>query len=243
MTLSDRTLDDLLKEIRYVLFDFDGPICNLFAKRAASRVAKGMVSIVKRRGFQAAELSLPDSPIDVLRDASRRWGAEHPRLIRELAERLVDEEVRAARDAEPVDGLEDLLVTLARIGCKMAITTNNSAESVMVYLKGAPISGYFGGYVFGRQDPESMKPEPDCLIRAMKELRTGGDTARTVLMVGDSPADVAASRGAGVSFLGYSGGSPDKLRKLLQAGVPRAHVLHSLGTLRDFFERREEDRR
>jgi phosphoglycolate phosphatase-like HAD superfamily hydrolase len=101
---------------------------------------------------------------------------------------------------------------VADSGRLLAITTNNAPVAVEVYLKDHGLDVFFEWRVYGRvaEDPAAMKPDPDCLLRAIDAsgLRPG-----ECLMVGDSPSDAAAAKSAGVPFLGYAR-SADRVARL-----------------------------
>src|SRR5262249_14754726 len=101
---------ELTTSARVVLWDFDGPICRLFAGHTAERVATELVDWLAGRGLHGL---LSDSERDsldphvVLRAVDRR----HPGsdLVTELEERLTQEELRAADSALPTAYADPLI--------------------------------------------------------------------------------------------------------------------------------------
>lgn len=89
-------LRNLIEGARVVLWDFDGPVCRLFAGHSAERVARDLVDWLEGQGLHGL---LEDSeresldPHFVLRAVDRR----HPGsdLVAELEERLTQEELKA----------------------------------------------------------------------------------------------------------------------------------------------------
>lgn len=122
-------LRELIQRARVVLWDFDGPICRLFAGHSAERVAAELVEWLEGRGLHGlltdAERELLD-PHVVLRAVDRR----HPGsdLVAELEERLTQEELRATSSAMPTAYADPLIRTWTAVGSRLAITTNNSPE-------------------------------------------------------------------------------------------------------------------
>ncbi|MFI9646534.1 HAD family hydrolase [Streptomyces sp. NPDC052040] len=203
---SETTLRELIHAVRCVLFDFDGPVCRLFAGHPAERVARNLVDWLEGRGLKSLlteEERLQPDPLAVLSAVDRR----HPRsdLVAELEERLTRQELRAARSAWPTAHADPLIRTWAARGTRLAITTNNSPRTATRYLGDRGLADCFTPHVYGRgRDLHRLKPHPHCLNRALAALGVPRDSA---LMIGDSPSDLRAARRAGVPFLGYARGA------------------------------------
>ncbi|MFJ4692759.1 HAD family hydrolase [Streptomyces sp. NPDC088766] len=229
-TENDRkpALDALLAPARVVLWDFDGPICRLFAGHSAERVAVGLVEWLEGQGLRGllteSERESPD-PHAVLRAVDLR----HPGsdLVAELEERLTQEELRAAASAMPTAWADPLIRTLTAVGRRLAVTTNNSPRVVTTYLTSRGLTSCFAPHIYGRTlDLHLLKPDPDCLNRA---LRAVGVAPSAALMIGDTPSDCLAARRAGVPFLGFLGHARNNKKKeeLLRA-AGATHVVDSL---------------
>ncbi|GHF70689.1 HAD family hydrolase [Streptomyces thermodiastaticus] len=210
-------LRSLIEGARVVLWDFDGPVCRLFARHSAERVAKGMVDWLAGRGLSAL---LPEDerqwsdPHAVLRTvAERRPGSD---LVTELEARLTAEERRAADSAWPTPYADPLIRTWTARGRRLAVATNNSPVAVRSYLASRGLDGCFAPHVYGRtRELHRLKPDPYCLDRA---LNATGAAASEALMIGDSPSDLEAAVRAGVPFLGCVH-SPKKARLLRKSGA------------------------
>ncbi|WP_408647568.1 HAD family hydrolase [Streptomyces geranii] len=207
-------LRELIDPARVVLWDFDGPICRLFAGHSAEQVAIELVEWLERQGLHGllteAERVSPD-PHVVLRAVDHR----HPGsdLVAELEERLTQEELRAVPRAFPTPYVDILIQTWRAVGSRLAITTNNSARTVGTYLTERQLTGCFAPHLYGRtQALHQLKPDPHCLNRALGAM---GAAPSAALMIGDSPADFLAARRAGVPFLGYA--RNDRKEKELRA--------------------------
>lgn len=196
-------LKELIARARVVLWDFDGPICTLFAQHPSAGVAARFVEWLERVGLsyllREQERGFKD-PQAVLRAVdSRHPGSD---LVVEMEERLTKEELHAAVGAMPTPWADPLIRTWTAVGSRLAVTTNNSPLAVHKYLESRGLLSCFAPHVYGRtQDLGLLKPDPHCLNRALSAM--GADPS-TALMIGDSPADAAAAREAGVSFLGYA---------------------------------------
>ena len=207
----------LIKGARVVLWDFDGPICRLFAGHSADGVASDLVSWLEGRGLHGLLTETERQSLDpqvVLRAVDRR----HPGsdLVAELEERLTHEELRAASSAMPTPYADPLIRTWTAVGSRLAITTNNSPRVVHKYLESRGLVGCFAPHIYGRtQELRHLKPDPHCLVRA---LNATGTAPADALMIGDAVSDREAAARAGVPFLGYARNSR-KAKFLREAGA------------------------
>jgi HAD superfamily hydrolase (TIGR01509 family) len=214
----------LITRARYVLFDFDGPICRLFAGHKAELIAEGQVRWLEERGLHGlltdVEREAPD-PHEVLRAVDRRHTGSD--LVAELEERLTQQELRAVPSARPTPYADPLIRTWTAVGSRLAITTNNSPLAVRGYLATRGLEACFLPHIYGRtKDLHLLKPDPHCLNRALSAL---GADATAALMIGDAPSDCEAAGRAGVPFLGYARNA--RKEKLLRASGAE-HVVNSL---------------
>lgn len=220
-------LREMITRARVVLWDFDGPICRLFAGHSAEGVADGLVEWLEGRGLHGLLTESERESLDphvVLRAVDRR----HPGsdLVTELEERLTQEELKATATAMPTAWADPLIRTLVALGLRLAITTNNSPQVATAYLAGRGLTSCFAPHVYGRtQELSHLKPDPHCLNRA---LRAMGSAPGTALMIGDTPSDFLAAREAGVPFLGYA--RNERKEKTLR-GAGATAVVNSLETV------------
>ncbi|MFE0255504.1 HAD family hydrolase [Streptomyces sp. NPDC059010] len=224
MAAQTENLRDLIGPVRVVLWDFDGPICRLFAGHKAERVANDLVAWLEVRGLHGllsgAERDTAD-PHAVLRAVDRR----HPDsdLVAELEERLTQEELRAVPSSLPTPYADPLIRTWTAVGARPAIVTNNSPQVVRAYLADRGLLDCFQPHIYGRtQELQYLKPHPHYLNRALHAM---GVAPAGALFIGDAPTDCQAAREAGVPFLGYA--RNERKEKLLSdAGA--SHVVASL---------------
>ncbi|WP_409471171.1 HAD family hydrolase [Streptomyces sp. HC307] len=222
-------LRDLITRARVVLWDFDGPICRLFAGHSAERVASDLVDWLGQRGLSGLlkeQERQTDDPQEILRAVNRR----HPGsdLVAEIEERLTKEELRAAPSAMPTPYADPLIRTWTALGSRLAITTNNSPRVVHAYLTGRGLFSCFAPHIYGRTaDLHQLKPDPHCLNRALSAM---GAAPPAALMIGDAPTDLEAAKTAGVPFLGYAR-NEDKEKRLRKAGA-----VNVVGSLKPILE-------
>lgn len=230
-----------LLSARCLLLDFDGPICRLFFRHRADRIALAMHDRLAHRGLRITDERLaatrdphailyclgPKAPIARVASGTEPPGTgppgadgrpepgADPGLILELEELLTREEDVAARSAEPTPYAAEFVRAAAGNGKLLAVTTNNSPGSVRTYLRNHHLEEPFGDRIFGRdpEDPSRMKPDPDCLLRAIDALDAD---PRECLMIGDSASDAEAATAAGAGFLGFAH-TPERVARLRRA--------------------------
>jgi HAD superfamily hydrolase (TIGR01509 family) len=222
--------EDLARLVRgagFALWDFDGPVCRLFAGHTAQRVAAGLVDWLEARGLHGlltrTERESPD-PHAVLRAVDRR----HPdsALVAELEERLTLEELRATASAMPTAYADPVIRTWTAVGVRLAVATNNSPRVVRAYLDGRGLLPCFTPHVYGRtRQLRLLKPDPYTLVRALGAM---GAAPSESLFIGDSPADCEAARRARVPFLGLA---RDELREKSLRDAGAGTVVSSLEPL------------
>jgi HAD superfamily hydrolase (TIGR01509 family) len=233
VTAETEKLRGLIAGARFVLFDFDGPICRLFAGHTAEQVAKDQVRWLEERGLRGLLTEKEQAELDphiVLRTVDRR----HPDsdLVFELEKRLTLQELRAVESAFPTAHVDPLIRTWHALGARMAVATNNSPLAAARYLTTRGLTECFAPHFYGRtQDLSLMKPHPHCLNRALSAL--GAEPSET-LMIGDGATDFEAAMSAGVRFMGYAR-NERKEKKLRAAGaeVVVGSFEPVLGMLRD----------
>ncbi|MGP3979083.1 HAD family hydrolase [Streptomyces sp. 8N114] len=213
-------MEHAISSARCVIFDFDGPLCHLFARRTAASVARRLrETYADRPDSSAGTWPETTDPLRLLTAAFDDVTLLPQERVREMERSLSSEEVAAAKVAFPTGYADTLVRTLCATGRTVAVATDNSAEAVEHYLAGRSLLEAFGGRVCGRVSdgtaPLRLKPDPDCVLRALES--TGADAAES-LMLGDSARDVAAARAAGVGFVGYAR-NERKERELREAGA------------------------
>lgn len=207
----------LVAHARYVLWDFDGPVCSLFSGHSAEQVATDLVQWLEERGLRGLVTEEEKKSLDphvVLRAVDAR----HPGsdLVTELEERLTKEELRAASSAMPTAYADPLIRTWSAMGVRLAVATNNAPLVVRRYLTGRGLISCFAPHIYGRtQNLHLLKPHPYCVSRGLNAM---GAAPTDALMIGDTPSDFHAAKSAGVPFLGYARNA-DKEELLRDAGA------------------------
>ncbi|GAB2578402.1 HAD family hydrolase [Streptomyces capparidis] len=200
-----------------VIFDFDGPLCHLFAACPVAPITRRMRALIADAGLLPPGCAGLTSPHEILRRAALHGSGPAVRQAVQEAERFLTAcELTAAAGATPTPHAGALVGRLAADGVRLAVASNNAPEAVHAHLARAGLDRHFSAGVHGRtRDPARMKPDPDCLLRAVAAL---GARPGACLFIGDAPADAEAARRAAVPFLGL-GRNPDKARALREAGA------------------------
>ncbi len=228
-------LRDLIEGARVVLWDFDGPVCRLFAGHSAERVARDLVEWLEGQGLHGLLNETERESLDphaVLRAVDDR----HPGsdLVEELEERLTKEELKATASAMPTPYADPLVRTWTAVGARLAVATNNSPGGARVPDLARP-AVLLRPHIYGRtQELRYLKPHPHCINRALNAM---GAAPSTALMIGDTPSDFLAARAAGVPFLGYA--RNERKGKLLRDAGARTVVDSLEPVLKAVRERRQ----
>ncbi|AUY51269.1 HAD-IA family hydrolase [Streptomyces sp. CB01881] len=213
MTATPQQLADVLRPVKHVLLDFDGPVCSVFAGLPAPGVARRLREGLLATGEKAPAGAEEESdPLALLRLVSEA----RPDLTDSTDAALAALETEAVRVAHPTPGGESVLRASARSGRLVSVVSNNAGAAIETYLAEHGLGDYVVG-VFGRSpgDPSSMKPNPRLLLEAMKAAGTGPEHC---IFIGDAARDVEAGEAAGVPTIGYAN-KPGKDVKLAGAGA------------------------
>ncbi|MFI6030205.1 HAD family hydrolase [Amycolatopsis magusensis] len=210
---------ELLANAKALLLDFDGPICSVFAGLPAPTVAEQLRVVLADGGHT----DLPESvattgdPFDVFRYAAT-LGDDEARYVETAFTAL---EVEAIATAEPTPGAHEFMAAWHNTGRPLAIVSNNSKAAIEAYLA---LYGHrlLVNAVSARSDYRAhlLKPDPYLIEKALLSLET---EAPKVVMIGDSPSDIAAAATAGVGSIAYV----NKLRKIQGMVSAGADVLVS----------------
>lgn len=210
------SLADILGHARVLLLDFDGPICDMFAGRAAKLVTDDARALFAAHGGTITdELAPAEGPLQLLRDLADV--DENPELTRTVTDAVRDAEITAVATAHPTPGSEDALQAASATGRRVAIVSNNADEAVRAYLNRHGLDRYVDR-VIGRYDGmnlEFLKPHQHLVQLALDTLHAA--PAETVF-VGDSTDDIEAGHTAGVTTIGYAN-KPGKRDRLTAAGA------------------------
>jgi HAD superfamily hydrolase (TIGR01509 family) len=221
MSADGRSVAALVAQASAVLFDFDGPICRLFAEVRSADVVADLRRYLDQRGASVPGDGTGD-PLAVLRMSA---GA-HADIVAGLHSELVRAEARAAATAVPTRDAGAVIRGLAKSGRKLAVVSNNSEQAVRQYLAMHKLDVYISAISARTSaDPRLMKPHPHLLEKVLSDL---GVPPADAVFVGDSATDVEASNAARVVCIGYAN-KPGKSERLAAAGADE--VIDSMSAL------------
>jgi myo-inositol-1(or 4)-monophosphatase len=124
-------LDSILSRARHLIFDFDGPLCDLTASIPST--AADQLRAILRTGTAAdlpAAIATTSDPIDII----ARAVAISPRLAARLDAELTRIEVTAASTARPAAYVHEALAACRDSGRTPAVISRSSAQAVSSYL-------------------------------------------------------------------------------------------------------------
>ncbi|MEV4093222.1 HAD family hydrolase [Streptosporangium saharense] len=206
-------LAEVLRPVKHVLIDFDGPICSVFAGLPAPEVAQRLRAALLSTGERpSTSWESETDPLALL----RRISIERPDLVGIADAALTRLEEEAVQLAQPTPGGEAVLRACVESGRTVWLVSNNASNAIRAYLNAHGLSSQVAG-VFGRVpgDPTSMKPSPRLLLDAMD---AAGSVPAECVFIGDAVRDVEAGDAAGVSTIGYAN-KPGKDTSLSAAGA------------------------
>ncbi|MGH3718308.1 MAG: HAD family hydrolase [Pseudonocardiaceae bacterium] len=187
----DDTIRQSLSSADAVLFDFDGPLCNVFAGLPAPTVTRQLEALTGRT-FDT------DDPLEVVRQAAEMGAV----MLAIVEDALVAAELKAVSQSVAEAGGVSAVSACLASGFGVGVVSNNSAPAVTAFLDVWDLAGSVApvvGRVAGR--PELMKPNPWPLRRALEQLEIAPERA---VFVGDSTSDIEAASRAGVPCLAFA---------------------------------------
>ncbi len=138
------------------------------------------------------------------------------------------EATMAAFESElrPMPGADEALSAIHALKC---VASSSHHDRIALALRVTGLARHFGDAVFSSTMVERGKPAPDLFHHAAKAM--GVEPAHCIV-VEDSVAGVTAGKAAGMSVIGFTGGShcgPDHRHLLVAAGADR--VIHHMSEL------------
>ncbi|MDS1271545.1 HAD family hydrolase [Lipingzhangella sp. LS1_29] len=204
-------LGEIMRPARWILLDFDGPVCSAFAGYPAPEVAGTL-----REQAHATGVVVPDAVMrenDPMRVLSGLYQVA-PQWHADFEAALTQAEIASVAAASPTPGVTPMLGVCRERGLPVAIVSNNSPEAIRAFVAAHHLDVLVDA-VIGRDkvSPELMKPNPYLLRQALAEL---GGTPDESVMVGDSTTDIEAARAAGTMAVGYANrpGKAERWREL-----------------------------
>jgi HAD superfamily hydrolase (TIGR01509 family) len=93
---------------------------------------------------------------------------------------------------------------LDRLKIPFCVASSSELERIRLSLEVTGLLAWFEPHIFSASMVENGKPAPDLFLHAAREM---GVAPARCLVIEDSPAGIMAARNAGMTVLGYTGGS------------------------------------
>lgn len=216
-------LGDILTRARYILLDFDGPVCDIFAGLPATTVADRLRKLISGQGIaMPAEIASSPDPIEIFTYSA----TVSPELAVQVEAEMADQELAAVATSRPTPYVHDVVTNCRESGRPIAVVSNNAERAVRAYLELHGLDDRVN-LISARtsSDPALLKPDPHLIQQAIIGLH--GEPGACAL-IGDSTTDMQAAALAGTDSIGYAN-KPGKHSALAAAGATA--VVSSLADL------------
>ncbi len=192
-----RDLDAILRRVRVVLLDFDGPVCAVFAGVGDTPIADHLRASLNDAGY-------PTNGTDQL---GPHGVLAYAATLDQAAAHIVEAELAAAeldaiQTATPTAGAREFLTACADTGRPVVMASNNNAEAIAAYLDRHQLRQLVA-HIEGRDpdDARRMKPNPWVIRRAVAHAAV---PPRDAVLIGDAVTDIDAAHSADVPVVGYA---------------------------------------
>ncbi|MEU9159058.1 HAD hydrolase-like protein [Streptomyces sp. NPDC048424] len=205
-------LGDVLSVSQAILFDFDGPICDVFRGLPALGIAEELADLLSTLAPALADAARSTDDPMVVHRISQQGGST---VLAAVEAALTSAEMRAVHVAgPPTEGAVQALHAARAAGRLVAVVSNNSAECVREYLTLHGLTRSIDA-VIGRPllRPDLMKPSPHLLLTAASTFAVA---PYLTVLIGDSVTDIEAAHAAGAKSVGYAN-KPGKVTTLARS--------------------------
>lgn len=119
-------------------------------------------------------------------------------------------------ELKPITGVFEFLASIDKAKC---IASSSSLQRLEITLKITGLFDHFSPHIFSSEQVDRGKPAPDLFLFAAEKMQVHPSKC---IVIEDSPTGVRAGAAAGMTVLGYAGGShiqPGHQAKLLDEGA------------------------
>lgn len=150
-------------------------------------------------------------------------------LAKDWPERYREESYAALRvQVQVMPGAKEAIAHVRKAGIKMCIASSGPMEKMDITLGRTGLAAEFEGLIFNSAMVCNGKPAPDLFLHAAREI---GVAAGHCLVIEDSRYGARAARTAGMTCLGYIGGTLKDEDGLIREG---AHLISDLQEIAKF---------
>ena len=199
--------------IRLVIFDFDGTIADTRKAIVLSKQAT-----MRKLGLPVRDDEACASTIGL--PADKGYRLLFPDMSDEMIKRCIDvardEFARTKEEYPPTvfPGVKEVVNELSERGIMRSIASSRNNASLRDFLKSWGMSELFP-YALGADDTKKHKPDPEPVLRTLKDLNINPDEA---IVVGDTPYDIGMGKSAGIHTCAVTYGI-SKRAELEEAGA------------------------
>jgi myo-inositol-1(or 4)-monophosphatase len=217
-----KTLDEILSQARHLIFEFDGPICDLTAAMPASTADQLRVIVRAQTGEIPAAIQAMSDPIEII----GRAVAISPSLAAGLDAKLTSIERTAADTARPAAYVHEALAACRDSGRTPAVISRNATQAVSSYLDKHGLGDQARNVTaLASFPPGHLQTFPHLLEDTIHAL---GATPADCALITATEAGIDTAQGIGAHAIGYAT-TPAASERLTAAGA--ACVIPSLADL------------
>jgi myo-inositol-1(or 4)-monophosphatase len=205
-------LDHILSSARNLIFEFDGPICDLSSAMPATTASQLAATLQAEAASQLPATGTTDDPIDVL----ARAAAISPDLAARIDSQLTGIEKTVVNKAIPAAYAHETLAACRDSGRHATIISRHSARALDAYLTSHGLADQIRTVVASADYPPGHLQTIEQLLE--DAIRALGSTPDDCALITASPAGISAARSTGTQTIGYAA-TPGTTETLTTAGV------------------------
>ena len=203
-----------MSSIALAIFDCDGVLVD--SEPIVNRVHAGLLAAC---GFPIGEAELARrfcgiADAEMLATIEREWGRALPSFYAERVASLLEREYR--RSLKPIAGVPEAVALLALPIC---VASSGTPERIRLGLETTGLLDHFAPNLFSATMVAHGKPAPDLFLYAARKMAVRPEAC---VVIEDSPAGIEAAIAAGMTAIGFCGGShcrPDHGAELRARGA------------------------
>jgi beta-phosphoglucomutase-like phosphatase (HAD superfamily) len=205
-------LDQALSQARYLLLQFDGPVCDLYARQPDEAAADLLRAVLASHGAHVPDnIRTTADPLAVLDHAQ----TVSDDLARHAEAELTRHELDVIQSAVPAAYADDVISSARNNGRTVAIIGTCSTEAMHAYLTSESLDELVG-IVIGRTPYTTTLTDHDLIAQALSTLAAG---PAQCALVAQSESLIDAASSAGVATIAYA-----PTRATRELPTPRADV-------------------
>jgi HAD superfamily hydrolase (TIGR01509 family) len=188
----------IARRFELVIFDCDGVLVD-----SEPIINRAHAEVLTACGYPITEKVLVErfcgmSDPDMLEIVEREWGRALPASYAEHVGLMIE---AGFHQLAPIEGVAEALASLTLPIC---VASSSNLEQIRQKLEITGLLGRFGEHLFSATMVARGKPAPDLFLYAAHHLMTAPDRC---LVIEDSPAGIDAALAAGMTAIGFAGGS------------------------------------